>query len=1138
MQRRLIARGRDEALAGILRAALPPGATLAWQGGGPADGDALVLVEPDAAQIRSALADGGETPVLLLRTSALPGRIDLDWLRPPAHVATRRARLTAPEVDLDAATILAEAGPLAWPQGSVTARPGEAFVVCEAVAPGAEDSALAAALGDELLAAARTAAGEQGWTLRAVTAAGLPAEAHGAPVLLPPFDPALWQALASGAEVILCGPDPQVPDTCHAAPDADALVQALRTIAWGIRRNDRDRVMAALAIESLFLALPASGPSLAAALAEELAHALRRPPRITIIVNCYNYREFVRDAVLSACTQSDPADEILVVDDGSTDGSMEALAGIEGITILRKANGGQASAFNLGVAEARGDAILFLDADDRLLPTAVETLRQAWRPGLSRMQFALETIDAQGHATGLYPDAPAMLSGDVTGRIAAWGNYPFMPTSGNLYAVEALRAVMPIPEEPWRLCADHYLAVLTPFEGEVLSIRDVLGQYRVHGRNGHFHPFGDLAFRELHHLKYRIRAWRDLMAHLAGRKTPGDELRRLQVHRRLLAAASDARTASFVRWSSEAVAALKLAAAGGSLRRAGEHVGYAMLSGLRRLWPPRDDGPVTGPVRWPWPAVGAHRSPAATCSTWPLLRHGSDIDARTPAGVASWPGWGWRSMGRGHPVEADRVSQFAFRLPWHPSHWMLRLKLARPLPQRLVVTLNGQGLLDVTAPASLVDILLPAELLQPHGGSRLCSLTLRTVGKEALRVESLQARAVPRAPGAAPLAVPGRWLRLGARTDAALALGAGWDWPERRAVTAQGQLARLQLTLPAEGRHWMVRLRCDHLGPTAPILFVDGTRCPVFVSEDGRTLTLRWQRRRPFANPVPIDIVAPRGEGLDLRLTAVRADLLDQGRPAFDEPQEDGATPAEIDAAWPAGPVPLPRRLVLTSPVAGEAARARVLLIREGDEHAPAPLLVTGPRLRVSVIPGLACELRVPLDAKGGSTVLALGPGRHGLQLKSVTYVASERRTDIPVLGTGDELAGDALAGATLDPGDWMDPVEGAIWLRATSGCLAFQIDRTSPAPRRLTVDVLTLPGDGLRISCDGSVVDVAGSGVHAVAFDLRARDGNSPTVVEICTRTMVPLPQPIPGAAMIGGAVTGVRLGQRPGQAANRTVQ
>lgn len=1121
--RRLSHGGSDGSLLATVRSALPDGWTLDRLEPGHASGDAVVLIEPTALLIRETLAAAGDTPVLLLRSSAIPERVDLDWLRPPRLATTRRARMRAGAARLESADIVAEAGPLCWPSGQDRADASEIPVVCDAVAPGAERQAMAQALGEDMVSAAETAARLHGLRLRAVPAGGLPGDALGTPVVLPAHARDLWQALASGAEVILCGPDDDPPDTCHAVPDAGRFEAVLRDIRDGVRRNGRDAVMAALAAESLFLALPASGTALAAEIRQELALVGRRLPRVTIVVNCYNYREYVRDAVLSACDQTDPADQILVVDDGSTDGSMDTVADIPGITILRKDNGGQASAFNLGLDRAEGDLVLFLDADDRLLPEAVERLRRAWRPGLSRMQFALETIDFAGHATGLYPDAAAMLSGDVTGRIAGWGNYPFMPTSGNIYAIEALRAVMPVPEEPWRLCADHYLNVLTPFEGEIASIPDVLGQYRVHGRNGHFHPFGDLAFRELHHLKYRVRVWRDVMTHLSRRGQPQDWLRSLQVHRRLLAAAADARTAAIVPWHWEALAALRLASGTGSApgawQRRAEHVAHALVSGLRRLWPTRLGGPATAPTPWPWPRQRRDETPLSSSSTWPLLKHGARIEAGTPAGRASWPGWGWRAGPRGEPLEAGAIAQLAFRLPLHPAHWMLRLDLARPFPGRLVADLNGHRLVDLGAPPSPCNILLPAELLAASEDARSCDITLRSPGKIPLRVTAMTVLAVPRGTGAAPLAVEGRWLDVAGRTAGAFALAGGWNWPTHGDVAAEGLQARLHLALPPDGKQWMLRFRCTHVGATAPILFVDGTRCPVFVSEDGRTLTAVWRPRRAIANPVFVDFVAPRGEALDLRLAAVRADRLRPGQAAFDEPRE--GEPGRGEGEQAGVPLPLPARLALEPPVPEVECRAVLLLVR--DDDGGMPLLLTGGDLRAHVVPGLASAVRVPVVAGSGpSPVLAFGPGRRAVQLKSVTFVDAQPRAVPPRLGPGETLAGDDLSATALHAVDWMEPVEGALWLRGLTGSLALAIPRDASV--RLEIDVLSLPGEGLQVSCEGIVAEATEPGPHTIGFTLR-QGAVGRTVVTLRTRTLVPLPSPTPTSAMIGGAVTRVAV-------------
>ena len=90
----------------------------------------------------------------------------------------------------------------------------------------------------------------------------------------------------------------------------------------------------------------------------------------SIVVPVYNKRALLRATVESALAQSFAGFELILVDDGSTDGSLEAVADIADprIRILRQSNGGASAARNAGMAAARHDWIAFLDADDLWLP--------------------------------------------------------------------------------------------------------------------------------------------------------------------------------------------------------------------------------------------------------------------------------------------------------------------------------------------------------------------------------------------------------------------------------------------------------------------------------------------------------------------------------------------------------------------------------------------------------------------------------------------------------------------------------------------------------------------------------------------------------------------------------------------------
>src|SRR6202521_2465444 len=111
-------------------------------------------------------------------------------------------------------------------------------------------------------------------------------------------------------------------------------------------------------------------------------------PCVSVLIDTYNHERFIEQAITSVLDQDmSMADvEIVVVDDGSTDRTPEIVRKFEPrVRLLRKPNGGQASAFNTGIPECHGEIIAFLDGDDW------------WAPGkLRRVLAAMESDPESG----------------------------------------------------------------------------------------------------------------------------------------------------------------------------------------------------------------------------------------------------------------------------------------------------------------------------------------------------------------------------------------------------------------------------------------------------------------------------------------------------------------------------------------------------------------------------------------------------------------------------------------------------------------------------------------------------------------------------------------------------------------------
>ena len=209
-------------------------------------------------------------------------------------------------------------------------------------------------------------------------------------------------------------------------------------------------------------------------------------PLVSIIIDNFNYGRFLHAAIDSALAQSYVPVEVIAVDDGSTDNSRDVISSYRSrVSAIFKPNGGHASAFNAGFRASHGSIVMFLDADDLLLPNAVEEVVRAWHAGVAKAQFVLAHVDADGRELGgIVPYSPAQMpDGDIRSSILEAGGYVGVPTSGNAFARTVLDQLLPLPESQWHQAADTSLEIIAPFLGDIVSLRKTLGCYRIHDSN-------------------------------------------------------------------------------------------------------------------------------------------------------------------------------------------------------------------------------------------------------------------------------------------------------------------------------------------------------------------------------------------------------------------------------------------------------------------------------------------------------------------------------------------------------------------------------------------------------------------------------------------------------------------------------
>jgi len=208
---------------------------------------------------------------------------------------------------------------------------------------------------------------------------------------------------------------------------------------------------------------------------------------VSVIIPNYNYGRFLSETIESVLAQTYPCREIIVVDDGSTDNSLEVLARYEkdGVKVIRQKNFGVGAARNAGAKASSGDLIAFLDADDFWLPQKIE--KQIERL-LADEEFGLVTcgmreFDASGETIKIYAEGK---EGWCAEDILLVKPVTAGPGSSSLLRREVFEQAGGFderkemhPSEDWEFC---YRAARV---AKIAFVPEILVAYRNHGGNGH-----------------------------------------------------------------------------------------------------------------------------------------------------------------------------------------------------------------------------------------------------------------------------------------------------------------------------------------------------------------------------------------------------------------------------------------------------------------------------------------------------------------------------------------------------------------------------------------------------------------------------------------------------------------------------
>lgn len=213
---------------------------------------------------------------------------------------------------------------------------------------------------------------------------------------------------------------------------------------------------------------------------------------ISVLVTCFNYRHYIEEAINSVLTQSFSPSEIIVIDDGSSDGSLEILkqrfGSIKNMQIVTTPNRGQLAAICEGFLRLASDAVALLDADDTWDPNYLQRVSDQFSQNAS-IDFVAANVKCFGAKGGIWNKSTQDTDHGLTSCLTSLSDPPpwiGSPTSGLSIRKTFFEKLIPTEDlyVDWKTRADDCLVLGSSILGaHKFYIAETLVNYRIHGSN-------------------------------------------------------------------------------------------------------------------------------------------------------------------------------------------------------------------------------------------------------------------------------------------------------------------------------------------------------------------------------------------------------------------------------------------------------------------------------------------------------------------------------------------------------------------------------------------------------------------------------------------------------------------------------